>query len=179
MVGGDLHWIWKPYEIYQEVDLVSRPSVMVLFVIVTESALDRYTVLKPSKTTTGSQTPKVNYPTTPVTYPNTFFTALLNVIETLMNLSYVYLAHVSAWSAAPLVGFAAATMTLSKTVLYWLQEYYCGGCATGHNSFEDLLVYWIIPNGCVCVFGVRRCPAARSLYLMTVAHELRGDVDSG
>lgn len=22
-VGGDLHWIWKPYEIYQNVDLVS------------------------------------------------------------------------------------------------------------------------------------------------------------
>jgi hypothetical protein len=24
MVGGDLHWIWKPYEIYQEVDYVRR-----------------------------------------------------------------------------------------------------------------------------------------------------------
>lgn len=44
MVGGDLHWIWKPYEIYQEVDFVSRPCVMVLFVIATEPALDRYTV---------------------------------------------------------------------------------------------------------------------------------------
>jgi hypothetical protein len=24
MVGGDLHWIWKPYTIYQEVDYVRR-----------------------------------------------------------------------------------------------------------------------------------------------------------
>jgi hypothetical protein len=24
MVGGDLHWIWKPYGIYQEVDYVRR-----------------------------------------------------------------------------------------------------------------------------------------------------------
>lgn len=24
MVGGDLHWIWTPYSIYQEVDLVRR-----------------------------------------------------------------------------------------------------------------------------------------------------------
>jgi hypothetical protein len=22
MVGGDLHWIWKPYALYQEVDYV-------------------------------------------------------------------------------------------------------------------------------------------------------------
>ena len=24
MVGGDLHWIWKPYALYQEVDYVRR-----------------------------------------------------------------------------------------------------------------------------------------------------------
>jgi hypothetical protein len=24
MVGGDLHWIWQPYSIYQEVDWVRR-----------------------------------------------------------------------------------------------------------------------------------------------------------
>jgi len=22
MVGGDLHWIWKPYALYQEIDYV-------------------------------------------------------------------------------------------------------------------------------------------------------------
>ena len=25
MKGGDLHWIWKPYEIYQEIDYVRLP----------------------------------------------------------------------------------------------------------------------------------------------------------
>jgi hypothetical protein len=66
-----------------------------------------------------------------------------------MNLAYVYLAHVSGWSPAPLIGLAAASMTLSKTILYWAQEYYCGFCAIGHNTWSDLIVYWIIPNGYV------------------------------
>jgi hypothetical protein len=26
MVGGDLHWIWEPYGIYQDIDFVSPPS---------------------------------------------------------------------------------------------------------------------------------------------------------
>lgn len=64
-----------------------------------------------------------------------------------MNIGYLYLAHVAGSPAAPLLGFASAVMTLSKTVLYWLQEYYCGGCAVGHNDLQTLIVYWIIPNG--------------------------------
>jgi len=78
-----------------------------------------------------------------------FPSALLNIIETFMNLAYVYLAHVSGWAPAPVVGFADVRMTLSKTMLYWEQEYYCGICSVGHNSMSDLIVYWIIPNGCV------------------------------
>lgn len=52
----------------------------------------------------------------------------MNVIETVLNFEYLYLAHTSAYGSAkichptaPLVGFAAAIMTLSKTLLYWLQ----------------------------------------------------------
>ncbi|KAF9220377.1 hypothetical protein BS17DRAFT_787695 [Gyrodon lividus] len=132
MVGGDLHWIWKPYEIYQEIDYVYG--------------------LKALHENNGFTNAQCKLTPTPHacythTHPSLTLEALLNVVETLMNLTYVYLAHVSSWSAAPLVGFAAATMTLSKTVLYWAQEYYCGGCAIGHNSLEDLVVYWIIPNG--------------------------------
>lgn len=26
MVGGDLHWLWKPYELYGNVDYVSTPN---------------------------------------------------------------------------------------------------------------------------------------------------------
>jgi len=75
--------------------------------------------------------------------------ALLNIIETFMNLAYMYLAHVFGGAPSPVVGFAVVSMTLSKTMLYSVQEYYCGFCYVGHNSMSDLIVYWIIPNGCV------------------------------
>ncbi|KAJ7333451.1 hypothetical protein DFH08DRAFT_1021151 [Mycena albidolilacea] len=44
--------------------------------------------------------------------------ALLNVVETMMNLVYLYTALVTAWLPVPL-GFTAAAITLSKTLLYW------------------------------------------------------------
>ena len=77
------------------------------------------------------------------------FAAFLNIVENFMNIAYLYLAHISGSPVAPLIGFASVVMTFSKTVLYWLQEYYCGGCSVGHNDFVTLIVYWVIPNGCV------------------------------
>jgi uroporphyrin-III C-methyltransferase len=62
--------------------------------------------------------------------------AFLNVIETMLNVEYLYLAHSSPSTSitaspsgkrrkghptAPLIGFTAAVMTLSKTLLYHLQ----------------------------------------------------------
>ncbi|KAF8874409.1 hypothetical protein BD779DRAFT_1566615 [Infundibulicybe gibba] len=108
MKGGDLHWLWKPYAIYQEIYGVAA--------------------LRSGNGFTNAQ-------------------SFLNVIETLINIAYLYLAHVVAWPPATLVGFSGALMTLAKTVLYWAQEYYCGYCAVGHNSLSDLVIYWIIPNG--------------------------------
>ncbi|TFY75562.1 hypothetical protein EWM64_g8448 [Hericium alpestre] len=110
MVGGDLHWIWQPYSIYQEIDYVYGIKA-----------------LEDNNGFTNAQ-------------------SFLNLVETLMNVSYLYLAHVSGWQAASLVGYTGAVMTFSKTVLYWLQEYYCGGCSVGHNNLQDLLVYWVLPN---------------------------------
>ncbi|KAJ7097615.1 hypothetical protein C8R44DRAFT_949142 [Mycena epipterygia] len=110
MEGGDLHWIWAPYSIYQNVRVYGVEA------------------LKRGDGFTNAQ-------------------SLLNVVETLLNIFYLYTAHVTAWPPAPLVGFTAAAMTLSKTVLYWAQEYYCNYCAVGHNTLKDLIVYWIIPNG--------------------------------
>ena len=72
----------------------------------------------------------------------------MNIIETLLNITYVYLVHVAKWPPAPIIGFASAAMTLGKTALYWLQEYYCGYCAVGHNTFWDLIFLWVVPNGC-------------------------------
>ncbi|KAK7691463.1 hypothetical protein QCA50_004862 [Cerrena zonata] len=111
MRGGDLHWIWKPYELYQEIDLVYGVKA-----------------LENGDGFTNAQ-------------------SLLNIVENFMNIGYLYLAHVSGSPAAPLLGFASAVMTLSKTVLYWAQEFYCGGCAVGHNDLQTLIIYWIIPNG--------------------------------
>jgi hypothetical protein len=72
---------------------------------------------------------------------------VLNLVETALNVFYLYLAHVAKYPAASVVGFMSVTMTLSKTVLYWLQEYYCNFCAIGHNDLKTIVVYWIIPNG--------------------------------
>ncbi|CEJ82092.1 hypothetical protein VHEMI02181 [[Torrubiella] hemipterigena] len=81
----------------------------------------------------------------------------LNAIETAMyfyylaafyNLSGVKAAVSSRTaSVAAIVGFSAAVMTLSKTLLYWLNEYYSGFDNIGHNDLLSLIFLWIIPNG--------------------------------
>ncbi|ERF72623.1 hypothetical protein EPUS_05677 [Endocarpon pusillum Z07020] len=53
---------------------------------------------------------------------------------------------------AVLLVFSGAVMTLSKTVLYWLNEYYSGFANIGHNDFLTLVPFWIIPNGAWLVF---------------------------
>ncbi|KAI1798285.1 hypothetical protein LXA43DRAFT_979650 [Ganoderma leucocontextum] len=116
MAGGDLHWIWSPYALYQEIDYVYGLKA-----------------IQENNGFTNAQ-------------------SALNIVENFMNIGYLYLTHVAGSPFAPLLGFASATMTLSKTALYWLQEYYCGGCAVGHNDFKTLFLYWIIPNGLWLVF---------------------------
>ncbi|KAI9721859.1 MAG: hypothetical protein M1828_004954 [Chrysothrix sp. TS-e1954] len=49
------------------------------------------------------------------------------------------------WAA--LIGFTMSVMTVSKTVLYFLNELCSGFSHIGHNSFATLLPLWIIPNG--------------------------------
>ena len=71
----------------------------------------------------------------------------MNIVENLMNIAYLYLAHVKQSPVAPLLGLSSIIMTLSKTILYWLNEYYCGWCSIGHNDWYTLLTLWIIPNG--------------------------------
>ena len=57
MVGGDLHWIWKPYALYQEVDYVrsieSLDQAQVYILTETFCACgDRYTASRPCRKTT-------------------------------------------------------------------------------------------------------------------------------
>ncbi|CAK5274125.1 unnamed protein product [Mycena citricolor] len=144
MIGGDLHWIWKPYALYQNVSCPLLPELQPS----PSSRSTSSTAWLPWNAGMGSPMPKVSQqPRARVHTSNVCHPALLNVVETIMNVVYLYTAHVAGWPPAPMIGFAAATMTLSKTVLYWAQEYYCNYCAVGHNSINDLILLWIIPNG--------------------------------
>ncbi|WWC66091.1 uncharacterized protein I303_108713 [Kwoniella dejecticola CBS 10117] len=127
-VGGDLAWIWAPYNMvpYSMVDyLYGQPGV------------------DSKQGFTNAQ-------------------ALMNVIEVFLALEYLYLRHTSPRTSsltknpahryhahAPLVGFAGALMTLSKTALYFLQEYYCDWCMVGHNDRFTFWVVWVTTNGYV------------------------------
>ncbi|EXJ85575.1 hypothetical protein A1O1_05940 [Capronia coronata CBS 617.96] len=53
---------------------------------------------------------------------------------------------------AVLVLYSAAVMTLSKTVLYWLNEYFSGFANIGHNTLSNLLLLWVVPNGLWLIF---------------------------
>ncbi|KAJ5219069.1 uncharacterized protein N7498_001168 [Penicillium cinerascens] len=53
---------------------------------------------------------------------------------------------------ALLVAYTASALTLSKTVLYWLNEFFSGFDNIGHNDLSALIFLWIIPNGLWIVF---------------------------
>ncbi|KAJ7895062.1 hypothetical protein B0H13DRAFT_2234576 [Mycena leptocephala] len=72
--------------------------------------------------------------------------AILNLLETFANIAYLIGTHVYETRAAPLVGYTGATATLAKTILYSLTQYFCNGCAVGHNTSLNLFMFWIFPN---------------------------------
>ncbi|KAF6820650.1 hypothetical protein CMUS01_11521 [Colletotrichum musicola] len=125
MPGGSLHWpLWVPYALYGEVDHVYGWKAF--------NARSGFTSAQ----------------------------GFLNAVETAMYLWYIWV-YVSRGKVeggrktvggrdgalAVVVGFSAAVMTLSKTVLYWANEYFSGFDNIGHNAPIDLLFLWIIPNG--------------------------------
>ncbi|KAB8260650.1 hypothetical protein BDV32DRAFT_122820 [Aspergillus pseudonomiae] len=55
-------------------------------------------------------------------------------------------------ATALLVAYSASLATLSKTVLYWLNEAFSGFDNIGHNDAVTLIFLWIIPNGLWIVF---------------------------
>ncbi|ODA76930.1 hypothetical protein RJ55_07446 [Drechmeria coniospora] len=129
MDGGSLHWpLWVPYRLYGAVDHVYG-----------------WKAFRSGSGFTGA-------------------VGLMNAVEIAMYLYYLWalcprsegsVAAAGRWRAvtghagavAVAVGFAAAVMTLSKTALYWLHEYYSGFDNIAHNSLARLIFYWIIPNG--------------------------------
>jgi len=146
MPGGSLHWpIWAPYELYGRVDYIYG-----------------WKAFNERNGFTSAQ-------------------GFLNIVETLMYLYYLYIIYASGKQSkvqgrgapkpsaigflgeqrfvdgqkgaiAVLVAYSAAVMTVSKTVLYWMNEYYSGFENIGHNSALDLIFLWIIPNGAWLVF---------------------------
>ncbi|CAD6442664.1 ec1ff267-4fad-4561-94dd-26cae9266b09 [Sclerotinia trifoliorum] len=139
MPGGSLHWpIWAPYELYGKVDYIygwkaynehNGFTAAQTFLNVIESAMYYsylyilYAYGKPSAAQ-GRGAPK-----------NSGFLGEQRFVDGKMG------------ALAVLVGYSAAVMTLSKTLLYWMNEYYSGFENIGHNSIRDLLFLWIIPNG--------------------------------
>jgi hypothetical protein len=85
------------------------------------------------------------------THSLTYPAALLNVLENTLNMIYVYLTLLSSsptrLAAAPVIGLIGASMTASKTFLYWAQDYYCGWCSSGHNTWTDIFVLIVLSNG--------------------------------
>ncbi|UKZ77117.1 hypothetical protein TrVFT333_004835 [Trichoderma virens FT-333] len=115
MPGGSLHWpIWAPYKLYGEVDHIYG-----------------FKAFHAGNGFTSAQ-------------------GLLNAVETLLYFWYfcawffsgkrssagVKVVSGRAGARATLIGFSAAVMTLSKTVLYWANEYYSGFDNIGHNPFR-------------------------------------------
>jgi len=76
-----------------------------------------------------------------------FSSAALNIVELVANVLYLYSTYALDSPIAPLFGFSSNLMTLSKTVLYIGQEYFCGFCNIGHNTTKDLILFYVCTNG--------------------------------
>ncbi|KAF8324917.1 uncharacterized protein EI90DRAFT_3146783 [Cantharellus anzutake] len=118
MQGGDLFWLWRPYHLYSKIDYLMYRRIGLWAAALAE----------------GDGFPSAQ--------------ALMNLAENILNLLYLYQVHLSPDpSTAPIAGFAVATMTFWKTVLYWLQDWLCGWCTTGHNDWSTWILLWVFPNG--------------------------------
>lgn len=83
--------------------------------------------------------------------------ASLNLLETIGYVGYLWIvwrrgeggkrALTGGWGGmAVLVGFAVSVMTVSKTILYQLNEYFSGFENIGHNDAVSLVFLYVIPN---------------------------------
>ncbi|OAG11950.1 uncharacterized protein CC84DRAFT_1182761 [Paraphaeosphaeria sporulosa] len=146
MAGGFLQWpFWKPYEIYAAIDYVyGQPGW---------DLKDGFG---------GGQ-------------------GAVNVIETILYGLYIMIVYnhgvkaaggsgvqigsgVKGWASggvrvrgikgntALIIGFTASVMTLSKTILYYLVEYYTGFKNTAHNDWFTLFLFYGVMNGLWVIF---------------------------
>ncbi|OJD15730.1 hypothetical protein AJ78_04028 [Emergomyces pasteurianus Ep9510] len=141
MPGGRLHFIWKPYALYGTIDYI------------------------------------YGWPAWHNRNGFTSAQSLMNLVETACYLFYLFVLFkygttpnikghrksksakksgflvprksIGGWlgATALLVVFSGSVMTVSKTLLYALNEVCSGFDNVGHNSFWTLIFLWIIPNG--------------------------------
>ncbi|KAF3040705.1 hypothetical protein E8E12_006297 [Didymella heteroderae] len=147
MAGGALQWpLWKPYEIYAAIDYVYG-----------------WPGWESNDGFGGAQ-------------------GALNAVETVLYGLYVMIIYyhsvpaptgtgldvksegLGAWLAggrkvpgkngnrALLIGFTAAVMTLSKTVLYYFNEYFSSFKSVGHNDWFTIFVLYGVMNGLWVIF---------------------------
>jgi hypothetical protein len=147
MAGGALQWpLWKPYEIYAAIDYVYG-----------------WPGWESNDGFGGAQ-------------------GALNAVETVLYGLYVMIIYyhsvpaptgtgldvknegLGAWLAggrkvpgkngnrALLIGFTAAVMTLSKTVLYYFNEYFSSFKSVGHNDWFTIFFFYGVMNGLWVIF---------------------------
>lgn len=83
--------------------------------------------------------------------------AFMNLVETALNFTYLGMITYrpsTKIGQANLIGFTAASLTVAKTVLYWLVEIFSGMQHTGHNELRDFIVLWVVSEG---IFGYTSC----------------------
>jgi hypothetical protein len=104
-----------------------------------------------------------------------------------LQLAYLYTVHVSPRNIAPLLGFAGASMTLLKTTIWVLQEYFCGACSmSDKNQFSDIFKFWICPNMCVVKLHIDRADHMKLIsfnslwfsFCTLIVARLGGDISS-
>lgn len=143
--GGALQWpIWKPYEIYAAIDKVYSRSAWdanegfggaqgalnaVELVLYGLYAMIVYNHGVPAPAGTGVQVNGVN--------------AWLAGGRKVRG---------RAGNKALLIGFMASVMTLSKTVLYYFNEYFSSYASVRHNDWVTLALFYGVMNGLWVIF---------------------------
>jgi hypothetical protein len=139
MEGGVYNWIWRPYNLYATVSMNTFRHHNTIFALPINTFPFQYQI-------------DLFYGPEAIAANDGFTSAqsIMNVVENFVNLTYVYLATNSQTNVgfANLIGFSGAVMTLSKTLLYWLNDYCSGWSHTKHNDLQTLLTLWVVSASC-------------------------------
>ncbi|KAK9458991.1 uncharacterized protein V1516DRAFT_680645 [Lipomyces oligophaga] len=84
--------------------------------------------------------------------------AIINLFESTMNFIFVYTSLFSSNKslrlAGAFIGLTGAMSSFSKTVLYFLTEYFSGWKYVGHNTTMDFYTLYILPSAPWIVFNL-------------------------